>query len=65
MGILTSFDLSELIRDEQSQKSVIVRVDGDVERDELVEEDQSVDDCRQTSRGQGKFGTVLGRRKMN
>jgi len=50
--LLTSFDLSELVRDKQRQESVIVRIDGDVERDELIEEDQGVDDCRDIKEGQ-------------
>lgn len=41
-GVLTALDLGELIRDEQGEESVIVRVDGNVERDELIQQDERV-----------------------
>lgn len=41
-----ALDLDELIGHEQGEDRVRVGVDGDIERDELVEEDEGMRNCR-------------------
>jgi hypothetical protein len=42
---LTALDLHKLVADEERDEGVVVRVYGDIERDEHVEEDDGVDYC--------------------
>ena len=46
LDLLTPLDLHELITDEQRQQGIVVRVDGDIERDKHVEKDQGVRNLR-------------------
>jgi len=44
-----AFDLDKLIRDQKSEQTVVVGVDGNIECGELIDEDECVTDCRTAS----------------